>query len=298
MLEVWSSTAAVRYANGRVVVSPLRADDDTALDTALADLHQVLLGISDDGDGALLFQLRSPDFPVNGLPNLRCPVSMRIDADTVDKAREFVTRINNDLLELRRTRRQGMPPTPPAPMPSPQGPRRPDVDAAAGRMRLADRRLAGLVEAVQVYCRDEQGHVLEMAPAGYRGAPGLVVITTVRLLFVSSNGFTHEFPLDAIEWAQVAQTGPGGLWALRIADGDSGLSFEDRQPDDLGRVAAAVNYACDVQRGDGGIGPVTPSSAQLYAEWETLLERRQLDMIPDEQFQDQAFGILLAVSGE
>ncbi len=34
VLELWGSTAAVRYAEGRVVVSPLSAEDDKNLDAA------------------------------------------------------------------------------------------------------------------------------------------------------------------------------------------------------------------------------------------------------------------------
>lgn len=51
MLELWGSTAAVRYADGRVVVSPLSAEDDKSLDAARGDLHRVMLGLIDEGEG-------------------------------------------------------------------------------------------------------------------------------------------------------------------------------------------------------------------------------------------------------
>lgn len=297
MPEVWGSTAAVRYQHGRVVVSPLSADDDTALDAALTDLHTVMLGMSDDGDSAvLLFHLRSRDFLVNGVPNLRCPVSVHIGGEAVAAAKEFVSTINDHLVELRRMRWPDQPPAPPTAMSTPLGPRRPDVDAAAGRMRHTDRKSARLMDAVHTYCRDENGYVLEIARARYRSTPGLVVITTTRLLFVSG-GFAHECPLEVITDAQVVRLWQGGPWTLQVADGDLGLSFEDRRPEDVHRVAAAVNYARDLQRTADAIAPQSPSSADLFAEWQTLLEHRQLGTITDEEFQRQAFGTLLAVSG-
>jgi hypothetical protein len=81
VLELWGSTAAVRYADGRVVVSPLSAEDDKSLDAALGDLHRVMLGLTDEGEGVLLLHLRSPEFPVGGAPNLRCPVSVHVGPD-------------------------------------------------------------------------------------------------------------------------------------------------------------------------------------------------------------------------
>lgn len=70
VLELWSSTAAVRYADARLVVSPLSAEDDKSLDAALGDLHRVMLGLTDEAEGMLLLHLRSPEFPVGGAPNL------------------------------------------------------------------------------------------------------------------------------------------------------------------------------------------------------------------------------------
>jgi hypothetical protein len=295
VLELWGSTAAVRYADGRLVVSPLRAEDDNKVDAALADLHTVMLGVSDDGDGVLLLHLRSPEFPVGGLPNLRCPASVHVGADVLEAAKAFATTVNADLLELRRVRPAGPPPVAPAPVPSPQGPRRPDVDAAAGRMRHSGRRLGGLIGKVHALCQAEPGGVLELASAAFRGGPGMVVATTTRLLFVSERA-AQELPLEALEWVQVTWR-PGALWVLQIADGGRGLEFTSPWRDDFDRVAAATRYSCELQRAVGAIGPPSPSVADLFAEWQTLLERHQLGMVPDEQFERQVFGLLLAVSG-
>jgi hypothetical protein len=176
-----------------------------------------MLGLTDEGEGVLLLHLRSPEFPVGGAPNLRCPVSVHVGPDGLEAAKALVTAINADLLELRRVPPADLLPTPPAAVPSPQGPRRPDVDAAAGRMR--------------------------------------------------------------------------------VADGGSGLELNARGRDDLDRVAAAVRHACQLQRAVGAIAPRSPSAADLFTEWQTLLERRQLGMVTDEEFERQAVGLLLAVSG-
>jgi hypothetical protein len=296
VLELWGSTAAVRFADGRLVVSPLRAEDDNSLNVALADVHAVMLGVTEDGAGVLLICLRSPEFPVGGVPNLRCPVSVPVGADAIEAAKKLVTTVSNDLLEMRRLRPPPGPlPGPEAPEPSPQGSRRSDVNAATERMRRSDRRSAGLVSKVDEYCQDEPGTVLEIARAGFRGVAGAVVATTTRLLFISERA-AHELPLEAFEWAQVAWRG-ALPWVLRIADGGPGLEFTAPHREDLDRVAAALGYAGEVQRTAGAIGPPSPSPADLFAEWQTLLERRQLGMVPDEQFERQAAGLLLAVSG-
>jgi hypothetical protein len=295
VLELWGSTAAVRYADGRLIISPLSAEDNNKVDAALADVHLVMLALSDEGDGMLLFHLRSPEFPVGGLPNLRCPVSVHIRPDNLDAAKTLVTVINSDLLELRRIRPADRPPAPPALVPSPHGPSRPDVDAAASRLLHPDRRLAGLIAAVQAHCQAEPGCVLEMALAGFMGVPGVVVATTTRLLFVSERA-AHELPLEAVEWVQVTWK-PGLLWVLWITDGEAGLEFNGQWRDDFDRVAAALGYSCDLQRMAGAIGAASPSAADLFTEWQTLLERHQLGMVPDDQFERQAIGLLLAVNG-
>jgi hypothetical protein len=295
VLEVWGSTAAVRYADARLVVSPLSAADDNSLDAAVGDLLGVMLGLTDDGAGVLLFHLRSPEFPVGGEPNLRRPVSVPVGADGLEAAKALVTAIDADLLEVRRVRPHDPPPEAPAPVASPEGPRRPDVEAAAGRMRHSDRRSGGLIGRVHAVCQAEPGCVLEMAAAGFRGGTGLAVATTTRLLFVSGSA-AHELPLEALEWVQVAWK-PGLVWVLQVADGGPGLEFSARAREDFDRVAAAVRHACELQRAVGAIGPRSPSAADLFAEWQTLLERRQLGMVADEEFDRQAVGLLLAVSG-
>jgi len=295
VLELWGSTAAVRYADGRVVVSPLSADDDRSLDAALGDLHRVMLGLTDEGEGVLLLHLRSPEFPVGGAPNLRCPVSVHVGPDGLEAAKALVTAINADLLELRRVPPAGPLPTPPAAVPSPQGPRRRDVDAAGGRMRHGDRRSGGLISKVHAQCEAEPGSVLEMASAAFRGGTGLVVATTTRLLFVSARA-VFELPLQALEWVQVVWK-PGLVWVLQVADGGSGLELSAHDRDDLDRVTAAVRHACEIQRAVGAIAPRSPSAADLFTEWQTLLERRQLGMVTHEEFERQAVGLLLAVSG-
>ena len=295
MLEFWGSTAAVRYADGRVVVSPLSVEDEKSLDAALGDLLGVMLGLTEDGEGVLLLHLRSPEFPVGGAPNLRCPVSVHVGPDGLEAAKALVTAINADLLELRRVPPAGPLPTPPAPVPSPQGPRRPDVDAAAARMRHGSRRSGGLIAKVHAQCEAEPGCVLEMASAAFRGGAGLVVATTTRLLFISARA-VFELPLEALEWAQVVWK-PGLVWVLQVADGGSGLELSAHDRDDLDRVTAAVRHACEIQRAVGAIAPRSPSAADLFTEWQTLLERRQLGMVTHEEFERQAVGLLLAVSG-
>lgn len=295
VLELWGSTAAVRYADGRLVVAPLSAEDNNGVNAGLADLHAVMLGLTEDGEGVLLFHLRSPEFPVGGAANLRCPVSVHLGAEGLEKAKTLVRMINADLLELRRQRPGERLPEPPIPVASPRGLRRPDVDAAASRMQHSPRRPDALFSKFHAHCLGEPGCVLEIAAAEFGGDTGLAAATTVGLLFISERA-VYGLPLEAIEWLQVAQ--PAGLlWVLQVADGGNGLQFTAQWREDFDRVAAAVRYCCEIQRATGVIGPPSPSAADLFTEWQTLLEHRQLGMVPDDQFERQIVGLLLAVNG-
>ncbi|MEV0059808.1 hypothetical protein [Nocardia sp. NPDC050718] len=293
VIEVWGARVAVRYADGRLVTTPLRADNETALDIAVAELARIALATTDDDQLAMLLFFRSSEFRVNGSATDRHPVPVFLELGVREQAQVLVRAVERDLVSLRRV----FPPrpnlVPPRPVPGPNGPRRPDVSAAADRMRFA----GNSVREIDILhgCARPDEYVLELAQAGHEGAPGLVAITTLRLLFVSAWAI-YEFPVAVLTGAEV-RTPPGQVVTLRVSGAGSDLDFLDWEPEDFGRVAEALRLACEIEHVDGSISPSLPSSADLFGEWQLLVERRKLGMVADDPFRRQAVGIMLAMPG-
>lgn len=293
MIEVWGTRVAVRYAGGRLVTTPLRADNEAALDVAVAELSKIALATTDDDQLAMLLFFRSARIGADGTAADRHPVPVFLETGVRVQAQVLVRAVERDLVGLRRV----FPPrpdlTPPAPVPGPNGARRPDVAAAAARMRNA----GNSVREIEILhgCVRPDEYVLELAQAGHEGAPGLVAITTLRLLFVSAWA-VYELPVAVVTGAEV-RTVPGQVVTLRISGAGTELDFLDWEPDDFGRVAEALRLACEIEHVDGSIASALPSSADLFGEWQLLVERRKLGMVADEPFRRQAVGIMLAMPG-
>ncbi|NKY46158.1 hypothetical protein [Nocardia cerradoensis] len=291
MLEVWGRRTAVRYADGRITTTPLGVDDDVAMDVRVCDLRDACLAEADSGDLLILLYFRAPDYVIKGVATRRNPATIFLEPEVFTQAATLVRAIGDDLLEMRRIVRQRPNLAPPRPVPGHYGPIRPDVSRATERMRtpgLCARELA----ALHAYARPDE-YVLECAPCGHRGAPGLVVITTLRLLFVSA-GATYEFPVAALDRSDVAAP-PGSVATLRISDGNTDLEFVSTEAEDLLRVDGAVRLACEIEHVDGSIVMARPSSLDLFGEWQLLVERRKLGMVDTEQFKWEGVGILRAM---
>lgn len=293
MIEVWGARVAVRYGDGRLVTTPLRADDEAALDVSVAELARIALATTDDDQLAMLLFFRSAQFAVNGTPTDRHPVPVFLEPGVREQAQGLVRAVERDLIGLRRV----FPPrpnlVPPRPVPGPHGPQRPDVSAAAARMRYPGNSVRE-IELLHGCARPDE-YVLELAQAGHEGAPGLVAITTLRLLFVSAWAI-YEFPVSVLTGAQV-RTPPGEVAMLRVAGAGTELDFVDWAPVDFVRVAEAIGLACEIEHADGAIAQALPSSADLFGEWQLLVERRKLGMVADDPFRRQAVGIMLAMPG-
>ncbi|GAD81597.1 hypothetical protein FEK33_09250 [Nocardia asteroides NBRC 15531] len=293
VIEVWGTRVAVRYGDGRLVTTPLRADDEAALDIGVAELARIALATTDDDQLAMLLFFRTAQVGADGTPTDRHPVPVFLDLGVRAQAQVLVRAVERDLIGLRRV----FPPrpnlAPPPPIPGPNGPRRPDVSAAAARMRHAGNCLREIDILHTCARRDE--YVLELAQAGHEGAPGLVAITTLRLLFVSAWA-VYEFPVAVLTGAEVRAV-PGQVVTLRVAGAGVELDFLDWEPEDFTRVAGALRLACEIEHVDGSIAPTLPSSADLFGEWQLLVERRKLGMVSDDPFRRQAVGIMLAMPG-
>ncbi|MDO3645698.1 hypothetical protein [Nocardia mangyaensis] len=293
VIEVWGARVAVRYCDGRLVTTPLRADNEAALDISVAELARIALATTDEDQLAMLLFFRSAQFVVNGAPTDRHPVPVFLEIGLREQAQVLVRAVERDLVGLRRV----FPPrpnlVPPRPVSGPNGPRRPDVSAAAGRMRYAGNSLREI--DILHGCARPDEYVLELAQAGHKGAPGLVAITTLRLLFVSA-WTVYEFPVAVLTGAEV-RTAPGEVVTLRISGAGTELDFLDWEPADFTRVVEAIGLACEIEHADGSIAQSLPSSADLFGEWQLLVERRKLGMVADDPFRRQAVGIMLAMPG-
>lgn len=293
MIEVWGTRVAVRYADGRLVTTPLRANNEAALDIAVAELSKIALATTDDDQLALLLFFRSARVGADETAADRHPVPVFLETGVRVQAQVLVRAVERELVGLRRV----FPPrpdlTPPPAVPGPNGAQRADVSAAAARMRNA----GNSVREIEILhgCARPDEYVLELAQAGHEGAPGLVAITTLRLLFVSAWA-VYELPVAVVTGAEV-RTAPGQVVTLRIAGAGTELDFLDWEPDDFGRVTEALRLACEIEHVDGSIAASLPSSADLFGEWQLLVERRKLGMVADEPFRRQAVGIMLAMPG-
>ncbi|MFC6011143.1 hypothetical protein [Nocardia lasii] len=273
------------------MTTPLRADNDAALDVGVAELSRIALAGTDDDRMALLLFFRSAQFVVNGEPTHRHPVPVYLEPDLREQAQALIRAVERDLISLRRV----FPPRPnlipPQLIPGPNGPQRPDVTAAAHRMRQPSncpREIDILHE-----CARPDEYVLELAQAGHLGAPGLVAITTLRLLFVSAWA-VYEFPVAVLTGAVVTME---KVATLRISGAGTDLDFLDWEPGDFTRLTEAVRVACEIEHVDGAITQSLPSSTDLFEEWQLLVERRKLGMVEDDPFRRQAVGIMLTMPG-
>lgn len=291
VLEVWGRRTAIRYSGGRITTTPLNVGDDLALDIAVRDLRDACLAESDTGDLLVLLYFRAPDYVLDGVPTRRDPATVFLEPEIQPQAAALVRAIRHDLLEMRRIVRPRPNLTPPHPVPARYGPIRPDVARAAERMSTPGL-CAHELGALHAYARPDE-YVLECAPCGHRGAPGLVVITTLRLLFVSP-GATYELPVAAIDRVDLAAP-PGSVATLRVSDGQADLEFISTEAADLERVIHGARLACEIEHIDGSIVMARPSSLDLFGEWQLLVERRKLGMVDTERFKWEGVGILRAM---
>ncbi|MFE3541665.1 hypothetical protein ACFXK0_01690 [Nocardia sp. NPDC059177] len=275
------------------MTTPLRADNEVGLDVSVAELARVALATTEDGQLAMLLFFRSAQFVVNGVATDRQPVPVFLETGVREQAQVLVRAVERDLIGLRRM----FPPrpnlVPPQPVPGPHGPQRPDVTAAAGRMRFAGNSLREI--DILHGCARPDEYVLELAQAGHEGVPGLVAITTLRLLFVSTWA-VYEFPVAVLAGTEILSP-PGKIATLRVSGAGTELDFLDWEPVDFARIAEAMRLACEIEHADGSIAQSLPSSADLFGEWQLLVERRKLGMVEDDPFRRQAVGIMLAMPG-
>ncbi|MBF6299697.1 hypothetical protein IU459_19445 [Nocardia amamiensis] len=305
IVELRTPTAILRHGRGRLIVLRPGSDGERVLDVPVSDLLKVRLNRRADDAVVIEIYLRYPTPVLTGVPADRTPLPVLIAEHDVPAATEIVERINTHILATQRIDVAAPDLRPPAPTWGRSGPARADVDRAAGRM-TPRREAKPAIAALHRYVTPDE-YVLETAlavahpPAGT--GLGLLAATTGRLLFIAiaEPRYAYELPIPAVIWARTTDTppvGPGEIGPVRgttgmdVHDGNRTLRFAGAERADTERVTCAVNFAVRRESADGATGSADPGVAQLYSEWELLVERHSLGMVDDAQFQRYGRGIL------
>ncbi|MFG1797055.1 hypothetical protein [Nocardia sp. NPDC049149] len=275
------------------------------LDVPVTDLLKVRLNRRADDAVVIEIYLRYPTPVLTGVPADRTPLPVLIAEHDVPAATEIVDRINGQILATQRIDVAAPDLNPPAPTWGKSGPTRADVDRAVRRM-APNREAKTAIAALHRYVTPDE-YVLETAIAAAHppvaSGQGLLAATTGRLLFISlgtSDRFAHELPVSAVLWARNTEGSPvvpgddavRGEANMDVHDGNVTFRFTGADRADTERVTCAVNFAVRRDSADGAAGPADPGVAQLYSEWELLVERHSLGMVDDAQFQRYGRGIL------
>ncbi|MFX0580072.1 hypothetical protein [Nocardia nepalensis] len=305
IVELRTPTAILRHGRGRLIVLRPGSDGERVLDVPVTDLLKVRLNRRADDAVVIEIYLRYPTPVLTGVPADRTPLPVLIAEHDFPAAAEIVERINDQILASQRIDVAAPDLQPPPPQWGKSGPTRADVDRAVRRM--APRREAkAAIAALHRYVTADE-YVLETAiavahpPAGT--GLGLLAATTGRLLFISigpGDKYAHELPIPVVMWARTTEgaAAPGEIGSARgdtgidVHDGNVTLHFIGTDRADTERVTCAVNFAVRRDSANGAAGPADPGVAQLYSEWELLVERHSLGMVDDGQFQRYGRGIL------
>ncbi|MBF6449546.1 MULTISPECIES: hypothetical protein [Nocardia] len=300
IVELRTPTAILRHGGGRLQVLRPGTDGERVLDVPVSDLLKVRLNRRADDAVVIEIYLRYPSPVLTGVPADRTPLPVLIAEHDVPAATVIVERINSQILSTQRIDMSAPDLVPPAPVWGKTGPTRADVDRALRRMapRRETRAAAGALHTMVTpeEFMLETAMVTAVPPAG-RGR-GLMAVTTERVLLLSIGStprYAHEMPVSALISAEVGKGSgdePGGDYGIDLTDGNRTLSFLGTDRADTDRIVGAVNFAIQRESADGAVAPPDPGVAQLYSEWELLVERHSLAMVDDAQFQRYGRGIL------
>ncbi|MQY24494.1 hypothetical protein [Nocardia aurantia] len=303
IVELRTPTAILRHGDGRLTVLRPGTDGERVLDVPVSELLKVRLNRRADDAVVIEIYLRYPTPVLTGIPADRTPLPVLIAEHDVPAAMVIVERLNSQILETQRIDMSMPDLTPPAPEWGRNGPLRADVDRAVKRMAPQRDTRAAVTALHRLVAADE--FALETAvvvtdsdtvppPAGR----GVLAATTERMLFVPIGvdaRHAYEMPVAALISAQPTDDsapGSGGDYGIDVFDGNLTLHFTGTDRADTDRVVGALNFAIQRSSAEGAVAVPDPGVAQLYSEWDLLVERHSLGMVDDAQFQRYGRGIL------
>jgi hypothetical protein len=306
IVELRTPTAILRHGGGRLQVLRPGTDGERVLDVPISDLLKVRLNRRADDAVVIEIYLRYPSPVLTGVPADRTPLPVLISETDMPTATVIVERINAQILAAKRIDMSVPDLTPPAPAWGKSGPTRADVDRAARRMTPRREAKPAIGALHRMVGPDEftleTALVTAYAPAGR----GLLAVTTKRLLFIavgSNSRHAYEVPVAALLSARPSESDvpdpdsppPGDQpaeYGMCVFDGNQTMQFNGTDQADMERVIGALNFAIQCEAADGAVAPPDPGVAQLYSEWDLLVERHSLGMVDDSQFQRYGRGIL------
>ncbi|MCM6772797.1 hypothetical protein NDR87_05945 [Nocardia sp. CDC159] len=297
IVELRTPTAILRHGNGRLQVLRPGSDGERVLDVPVSDLLKVRLNRRTDDAVVIEIYLRYPTSLLTGIPADRTPLPVLIAEHDVPAATVIVERINTQITATQRIDMSVPDLNPPAPVWGKTGPTRADVDRAVRRMAPRRETRTAVTTLHQLVTPEEfalETALVSAEPPAGRGR-GLLAVTTQRLLFVSvgpGERYAHELPVAALMSARSVDSAAGGESGIEVCDGNMTLRFTGTDRADTERVVGALTFAIQREAADGAVAPPDPGVAQLYSEWELLVERHSLGMVDDSQFQRYGRGIL------
>ncbi|WP_216897979.1 hypothetical protein [Nocardia alni] len=303
IVELRTPTAILRHGGGRLQVLRPGSDGERVLDVPVSDLLKVRLNRRADDAVVIEIYLRYPSPVLTGVPADRTPLPVLISEHDMPTATVIVERINTQILATQRIDMTVPDLTPPAPAWGKSGPTRADVDRAVRRMAPRRETKPAIGALHRMVGADEFTLETALATAQAPNGRGLLAVTTRRLLFLSVGATDHaayEVPVAALLSARPSDPqeatdtpdDPSAEYGIHVFDGNQTMRFAGADRADTDRVIGALNFAIQREAADGAIAPPDPGVAQLYSEWDLLVERHSLGMVDDSQFQRYGRGIL------
>ncbi|MFC3849954.1 hypothetical protein ACFORJ_07220 [Corynebacterium hansenii] len=260
-----------------------------------------------DGDGAaapehvlaLDIILRDPEADVGAGPSGWSPLRMHLPPDAVDDVRAIRSAIHAGSARLRVAQPDAgdtVPTVPPPPDSArPKAPRA-DLAAAIERMAHGDAHATAGLAHLRHYPRPDEV-VLEVMAATHADNPGILAVTTTRVLFVhaiSGRPAAHEFPVDAVHSVEpVANEGEraSAVKILQTTQEDHFIGVGHAHWRDVERIVAALRYAVRRRRRVGATLQSEPSPADAFRTWEELVLAARAGTIGEEEFDAKMSGV-------
>lgn len=232
------------------------------------------------------------DLDFDGSRPSRHPYAVDVGHDNAAQVRAFADALTRACLAQRRI--EVAIETPGTAGPGGDG-RRDDIAAAADRLDRTGFDAAALsrdLAALPHYLHTGEA-VLELALLRESDGQTLLVLTTARLIVLSlDTGFVREAALQGMVCLRAVTD---GTTRLVYDNGVRTLYFPGGSSADLARLAERGNTVIDAIVRNGTLRPVQPSPTVLFAEYELIVERRQLRMLDTDVFRDELLGVFGAL---
>ncbi|WP_295626945.1 hypothetical protein [uncultured Corynebacterium sp.] len=192
-----------------------------------------------------------------------------------------------------------VPRTPPPPHPDHPNTARADLAAAIDRMAHRDAASTAALAHLRHYPRPDEV-VLEVMAAMHAEMPGVMAVTTTRVLFVHASAkkpVAHDYPVDGIHSVEVfANEGerPSSVKINQVKREGWFIGAGMAHWRDVERFVAALRFAIADRRTVGATLPSTPTSADAFRLWEELTLAGRAGTIDEDEYRTKMHGAYFA----